>query len=101
MINFNAPFLHHFFQMAVAQRIGRIPADAHQDHIDWETHSFGIEHGRSTRSVDSRVAYDLGIGGQCDRTLARHAAHGLAKPLPTPMSKGRWLTSLVKIFIVD
>ena len=68
MINFNAPFLHHFFQMAVAQRIARVPAAAHQDQIDWETHSFGIEHGTSTRSVNSRVAYDLGVGGQCDRT---------------------------------
>jgi len=56
------------------QNLGRIPANAHQDHIDWETHSFGIEHGRSTQSVDSRVAYDLGVIAQCDRTeLARNS----------------------------
>ena len=31
MIDTNATLLHHFFQVAVAERIGCIPADAHQN----------------------------------------------------------------------
>ena len=35
--------------MPVAQRVGRIPADADQDNVDRETHSFKIEHAVSPR----------------------------------------------------
>src|SRR5665647_1667618 len=41
MVDKHASFLHHFLKMAIAQRIGRVPTDANQNHVDWESHSFG------------------------------------------------------------
>ncbi len=35
---------HHFLQVSVGQRASHIPADAYQDHVDWETRSFEVEH---------------------------------------------------------
>lgn len=35
----SAWLLHHF-QMAIAQRIGSVPANANQNHVDQEAHSF-------------------------------------------------------------
>lgn len=38
--------------MPVAQRVRHIPADAYQDDVDRETHSFEVEHGsRHIRAV--------------------------------------------------
>lgn len=39
-----ASLLHQFFDVPVAQRVSRIPADAGQDDFDQETHSFKIEY---------------------------------------------------------
>ena len=44
MVDKHASLLHHFFQMAIAQQIGRLPTDAHPSHIDWEPHIFGSQH---------------------------------------------------------
>src|SRR5471032_1972297 len=44
MVDRHAALLHDLFQVPVAQRVSHIPANADQDHIDWETHPFEIEH---------------------------------------------------------
>ena len=38
MPNKHTALLHHFFQMAIAQRIGRVPTEAHQNDVEWEAH---------------------------------------------------------------
>ena len=44
MINTHTTLLHHFLKMAVAERIGCVPADADQNHVDWKSHSFSSQH---------------------------------------------------------
>ena len=44
MVDTHAAFLHHFLQMSVAERIGCTLPDAHQNDVDWESHSFGSQH---------------------------------------------------------
>ena len=44
VVDKHAWLLHHFFQMAIAQRISRVSTDAHQHDIDRETHPFGRQH---------------------------------------------------------
>jgi len=39
-----SPLLHHFFHMPVAQWIGCVPTDAHQNHVYWEAHPSGSQH---------------------------------------------------------
>ena len=34
----------HFLQVAIAQRIGCVPTDTHQNHVNWKSHSFGSQH---------------------------------------------------------
>ena len=51
MVDEHAAFLHHFLQVAMAQRIRCIPANAHQNDIDWKAHSFGRQHLVQTFSV--------------------------------------------------
>jgi hypothetical protein len=48
MVDKHASLLHHFLKMAIAQWIRRVPTDAHQNHVDWESHSFGAQHLVST-----------------------------------------------------
>src|SRR5471032_1691459 len=38
-----------FLEVPVAQRVGRIPANADQDHIDRKAHPFEVEHINSSR----------------------------------------------------
>src|SRR5471030_1712142 len=38
-----------FLEVPVAQRVGRIPADAYQNHIDRKAHPFEVEHINSSR----------------------------------------------------
>src|SRR5674476_606328 len=44
MLDKHTTLLHHLFQLAVAQRISRVPTDAHQKDVDWESHPFGSPH---------------------------------------------------------
>ena len=44
VVDKHAWLLHHFFQMAIAQRISRVSTDVHQNDIDRETHPFGRQH---------------------------------------------------------
>ena len=44
MVDKYTAFFHYFLKMAVAERIGCVPADAHQSYVDWESHSFGSQH---------------------------------------------------------
>jgi hypothetical protein len=44
MVNQHTAFLQHFFKMAVAQRVGCVPADANEHDVEWKAHSFGREH---------------------------------------------------------
>jgi hypothetical protein len=39
-----AALFHHLFQVPVAQRIGRVPSGADRDGVDWNVHSFELEH---------------------------------------------------------
>src|SRR5476649_1033509 len=38
-----------FLELPVAQRVGHIPADADQDHVDRKAHPFEVEHINSSR----------------------------------------------------
>ena len=49
MVDRHAALFHHLFQVSVAQRVGRIPADANQDHVDRKAHSFEVEHVDSSK----------------------------------------------------
>src|SRR5471032_1151811 len=49
MVNRHAALFHHLLEVPVAQRVGRIPADADQDHIDRKAHPFEVEHINSSR----------------------------------------------------
>ena len=51
MVDKHAAFFHDFLKMAVAERISRIPTDVYQNHVDWESHSFGRQHRVEAFSV--------------------------------------------------
>ena len=52
--NRHATLFHHFLDVPVAQRIGRIPADANQDHIDRKARPFEVEQsGSNVRTLQS------------------------------------------------
>lgn len=51
MVERYAALLHHFLDMDVAQRVGRIPADADHDDFGREKHSFDVEHSGSVFGV--------------------------------------------------
>jgi hypothetical protein len=36
MVNLDATLVHHFLELAVADRVGHIPADTPQDHLPLE-----------------------------------------------------------------
>lgn len=38
-----------FLKVPITQRIGYVPADAHQYHVDWNAHPFGIRISRGNR----------------------------------------------------
>jgi hypothetical protein len=44
VINMNTSLLHHFFQVAVAQRVGRVPANAQQNDFLRKSHPFHLQH---------------------------------------------------------
>ena len=44
MADRHAALFHDFLEVPVAQRVGRIPADATQDYVDRKAHSFKVEH---------------------------------------------------------
>jgi hypothetical protein len=44
MVEGHAALLHHLLKVPVAQRIGDVPADADQDHLDRKAHTFEVEH---------------------------------------------------------
>src|SRR5450759_3338783 len=48
MVDEYASLLHHFLKMEIAQWIRRVPTDAQQNDVDWESHSFGAQHRVST-----------------------------------------------------
>ena len=60
MVDRHAALFHHFLKVPVAQRVGRVPADADQDHIDGKAHPFEVEHVDSSwfghRSLPDRPA---------------------------------------------
>ena len=56
MVDRDAALFHDLLEVPVAQRVGRIPADADQDHIDQKAHPFEVEHveatsGRAPQSI--------------------------------------------------
>jgi hypothetical protein len=44
MIDLNTALFHHFFQVPIAERIGRIPAHTEQDDIFFYAVSFEVNH---------------------------------------------------------
>jgi len=44
MVDRHATLFHHLLEVPVAQRIGGIPADADQEHVDRKAHTFEVEH---------------------------------------------------------
>ena len=44
MVDRHAALFHHLLEVPVAQRVGRVPADADQDHVDRKAHPFEVEH---------------------------------------------------------
>src|SRR5262245_50346890 len=73
VIHLHSPFLHEFFNMARAQRVRHIPADAHEHDVWWEMSPFeAYGHRRSPSRCTlrhSRRAYLKSPPGKtCDRT---------------------------------
>src|SRR4030095_2900502 len=73
VIHLHSPFLHEFFDMARAQRVRHIPADAHENDVWWEMSPFeAYGHRRSPSRCTlrhSRRAYLKSPPGKtCDRT---------------------------------
>jgi hypothetical protein len=72
MIDRHASLAQHLFDVAVAQRIGCVPADAEQNDIGREAHSFEAEHVKS-RSVRRHSLPDQHmVPRQCDKTDQDH-----------------------------
>jgi hypothetical protein len=44
MVDRHAALFHDLLEVPLAQRVGRVPADADQDHIDRKAHPFEVEH---------------------------------------------------------
>lgn len=44
MVHRNATLLHDFFEVSVAQAVGRIPADTHKNDFLWKPHSLQLKH---------------------------------------------------------
>jgi hypothetical protein len=44
VVDRDAALLHYLLDMPIAQRISGVPADADQDHVDREAHTFEVEH---------------------------------------------------------
>lgn len=44
MVYLHVALLHYPFQVPIAQRVGHVPADADQDHIDQKAYPFAVEH---------------------------------------------------------
>ena len=59
IINTNATLLNHFFQVAIAERIGCVPADAHQNHLNWESHFSISKHLVQTFLLKARTIGEL------------------------------------------
>lgn len=65
-----AALLHYFFQVAAAQRIRGIPANAHQNDVDWEAHSFGSQRLVSSHFIQSQHRPCRRLTRQCDITIS-------------------------------
>jgi hypothetical protein len=44
MVDRHAALFHDLLEVPLAQRVGRVQADADQDHIDRKAHPFEVEH---------------------------------------------------------
>jgi len=78
MVDRNAALLHHFLEVPIAQRVGCIPPDANQDHIDRKAHPFEVEYVDS--SGFGTAVYPTGP----PRSLMRQPPHVHMKVLPAP-----------------
>ena len=65
-----------FFKVSIAQRIGSVPANTDQNHINRKTHPFGVQHGSGSCFKGSSLPVGENLLAQCDRTFAvRHAVY--------------------------
>src|SRR5471030_2777402 len=77
-----------FLEVPVAQRVGRIPADADQDHIDRKAHPFEVEHINSSRvraPKFTRLASRLSLMRQ-NPLIAFNPAFALGQSRPAAIS---------------
>ena len=49
MVNLHAAFFHHFLELAVADRIRHVPADAPEDHLPLKMAAFELDHRMPSR----------------------------------------------------
>lgn len=57
MVNFDAAFFHHLFQVTVAERVSQIPADAGQDDVFFDAVTFEVDHEGNLSGSVERIAY--------------------------------------------
>ena len=67
IVEWHAALAHHLLKVPVAQRISGVPANANQDHIHRETHSFEAEHGKVVRGF-RRHSLPNPAGGSANAT---------------------------------
>src|SRR5664279_1289048 len=72
MVNLHAALVHHFLQLAVADRISRVPADAPQDHLPLEMATLELDHRLpSPEPVAADHTSSPAQAKVCDRTPFR------------------------------
>jgi hypothetical protein len=57
MVNLHATLVHHFLELAVADRIGHVPADAPQDHLPLKMAALELDHHLPSHRNQSRQSY--------------------------------------------
>jgi hypothetical protein len=105
MVDRHAALLHELLEVRVAERIGRIPADADQDHINRRTCPFEVEYIESS-GLSTVVYQPARQGSQCGitrRMLLELQAEAdrledLARPYEMPSSAPAATCSMRIIF---
>ncbi len=75
MVHLDTVLLHHFLELAVADRISHIPADRQQDHVPFEVTALELDHHTLAAEIAAGKRIPDGSVGQiCDRTGFRMSA---------------------------
>jgi hypothetical protein len=58
MVDRHPAFVHHFLELPVTQRIGGVPENSDQNHIDRKPHPLRIKHGHWLVFKSGSLAHD-------------------------------------------